>query len=60
MGFCFYPTLKMQIQQLNPLKTASEVGDLSSTIAMSAHCFSALSRVHAIGHCVIGQERNLL
>ena len=53
MGFCFYPTLRMQIQPLNYLKTVSKVGDLSSTIAMTAHCFGALSQVRAIGHCVI-------
>ena len=28
--------------------------------AMTAHCFGALSQVRAIGHCVIGQERDLL
>ena len=28
MGFCFYPTLKKQIQSLNPPKTVSKVGDL--------------------------------
>ena len=55
MGFCFYPTLKKQIQTLNPHKTASKVGDLSSTIAVTAHCFGALSQVRAIGHYVIGQ-----
>ena len=27
---------------------------------MTAHCFGALSQVRAIGHCVIGQERDLL
>ena len=55
MGFCFYPTLKKYIQPINRLKTVSKVGDLSSTIAMTAHCFGALSQVRAIGHCVIGQ-----
>ena len=55
----FYPTRRMQIQPLNSLKTVSKVGDLSSMIAMTAHCFGALSQVHAIGHCVIGQERDL-
>ena len=60
MGFCFYPTLKKQIQPNNRLKTVSKVGDLSSTIAKTAHCFGALSQVRAIGHCVIGQERGLL
>ena len=45
---------------MNHLKTASKIGDLSSTIAMTAHCFGALSQVRAIGHCVIGQERDLL
>ena len=50
----------MQIQALNYLKTVSKVGDLSSTIAMTVHCFGALSQVCAIGHCVIGQERDLL
>ena len=60
MGFCFYPTLRMQIQSLNSLKTVSKVGDLSSTIAMTAYCFGALSQVRAIGHCVIGQEHDLL
>ena len=48
------------MQPINRLKTASKVGDLSSTIAMAAHCFGALSLVRAIGHCVIGQERDLL
>ena len=60
MFFCFYPTLKMQIQPLNYLKTVSKVGDLSSTIAMTVHCFGAFSQVRAIWHCVIGQERDLL
>ena len=60
MGVCFYPTLKMYIKPINRLKTVSKVGDLSSTIAMTAHCFGALSRVRAIGHSVIGQERDLL
>ena len=60
MGFCFYPTLKKLIQPINRLKTVSKVGDLSLTIAMTAHGFSALSQVRAIGHCVIGQECNLL
>ena len=59
-GFFFYPTLRMQIQPLNSLKTVLKVGDLSSTIAMTAHCFGALSQVRAIGHCVIGQECDLL
>ena len=48
------------MQPINRLKTASKVGDLSSTIAMTALCFGALSEVLAIGHCVIGQERDLL
>ena len=30
---CFYPTLRMQIQPLNSLKTVSKVGNLSLTIA---------------------------
>ena len=59
MGFCFYLKLRMHTQPLNSLKTVSKFGDLSSTIAMTAHCFGALSRVRAIGHCVIGQERDL-
>ena len=33
----FYPTLRMQTQPLNSLKTVSKVGDLSSTSAMTAH-----------------------
>ena len=57
---CFYPTLKKLIQPINRLKTVSKVGDLPSTIAMTAHCFGALSQVRAIGHCMIGQERDLL
>ena len=48
------------MQSINRLKTATNVGDLSSTIAMTAHYFGALSQVRAIGHCVIGQERDLL
>ena len=59
-GFLFFPTVRMQIQSLNSLKTVSKVADLSSSIAMTAHCFGALSQVRAIGHCVIGQERDLL
>ena len=43
------------MQSINRLKTASKVGDLSSTIAMTAHCFGALSQVRAIG-----QKRDLL
>ena len=31
-----------------------------STIAMTAHYFGALPQVHAIGHCVIDQECDLL
>ena len=50
----------MQIQPINRLKTTSKGGDLSSTIAMMVHCFGALSQVRAIGHCVIGRERDLL
>ena len=45
---------------MNRLKTVSKVGDPPSTIAMTAHCFGVLSQVRAIGHCVIGQERDLL
>ena len=60
MGFCFYPTLKKQMQPLNPLKSVLKVGDMSSTIAVTAHCLNALSQVRLIGHCVIGQERYLL
>ena len=48
------------MQPINRLKTVSKVGDLSSTIAMTAYCFGALSQVCAIGYCVIGQERDLL
>ena len=48
------------MQPINRLKTVSKFGDLPSTIAMTAHCFGALSQVHAIGHWVIGQERDLL
>ena len=51
---------KKWIQPINRLKTVSKVGDLSSTIAMTVHCFGALSQVHAIGHCATGQERDLL
>ena len=58
--YFFYPTLRMQIQPLDSLKTVSKVGDLSSTIAMTVHCFGTLSQVRAIGHCVIGQECDLL
>ena len=50
----------MQIQPLNSLKTVLKVSNLSSTIAMIALCFDVLSQVCAIGHCVIGQERDLL
>ena len=50
----------MRIRPLNSIKIVSKVGDLSSTIAMTAHCFDALSQVRAIGHCVIGQERDIL
>ena len=42
------------------VETVLKVGDLSWTIAMTAHCFGALSQVRAIGHCVIDQERDLL
>ena len=38
MFSCCYPTLKKLIEQINRLKTVSKVGDLSSTIAMTAHC----------------------
>ena len=48
MGFCFYPTPRMQIQPLNSLKTVSKVGDLSLTIATTAHCFGALSQVSGL------------
>ena len=59
-GVCFYPTLRMQIQPLNSFKTVAKVGDLSLMIAMTVHCFGALSEVPVIGHCVIVQERDLL
>ena len=49
VGFCFYPTLKMQIQPLNSLKTVSKVSDLCLTIIMTARCLGALSQVRAIG-----------
>ena len=52
----FYPAFKMQIQPINPLKTVSKVGDLSSTIAINEHILFWC----AIGHGVIGQERHLL
>ena len=59
MGFfVFISQLKSKKQPINPLKTVSKVGDLPSTIAMTAHCCGALSQVRAIGLCVIGQERN--
>ena len=48
------------MQPINGLNTVLKVGDLPSTIAMTANCFGALSQVRAIGHCVIGQERDLL
>ena len=51
MAICFYPTLKNIYSQLILSK-------LSSTIAMTAHCFGALSQVRVIGHCVIGEERD--
>ena len=60
MGFRFSSTLKMQIQPLNPLKTVSKACDLSSTIAMTTHCFGALSQVGTFGHCVIGQGHDFL
>ena len=60
MGFCFYPKLRMRKQPPNSLKTVSKVADLSSTIAMTAHYFGALCQVRAIGHCVIGQECDLI
>ena len=37
MIFC--PTLAKQILPINRRKTASKVGDMSSTTAMTAHCF---------------------
>ena len=57
---CFYSTLIKQIQTLYPLKMASKFADLLSTIPMTAHCFGALSQVHAIWHCVIGQKRDII
>ena len=53
-------TRSVELRTHEAVKTASKVGDLSSTIAMTAHCFGALSQVRTIGHCVIGQERDLL
>ena len=50
----------MQIQPLNSLKTVSKVVNLFSMVAMTVHCFGALSQVRAIGHCMIGQQRDLL
>ena len=42
-------------QKRSPLTpTVSKFGDLSSMIAMTAHCFGALSQVRAIGHSVFG------
>ena len=40
------------------LKTASKVGDLSSTIVMAAHCSGALAQVRAIGHCISACKRS--
>ena len=37
---------------LTPLKTASMVNDLSSTVAMKCHCFSAGSRVRGIRRAI--------
>ena len=53
MGFCFHLTLEKQIRPLDPLKSVSKVGDLSSTIAVNAHCFGAFSQVRAIGHWLV-------
>ena len=53
--FCSYPTLTSKYHLI-----LSKVGDLSFTVAMTAHCLGVLAQVHAIGHCVIGQERDLL
>ena len=39
-GGCFDPTLKRQIQSLNSLQTVSKVSDLSSTITMTAYCYT--------------------
>ena len=44
----FYPTLNMQIQPLNSLKTVSKVGYLFSMIPMMANCFGAFSQLHTI------------
>ena len=41
------------MQPPNPLKTVLKVGDLSSTITMTAHCFGVLPQVSVIGQCVI-------
>ena len=60
IGFCFYPTLTKQIQPLNHFKAASKVGNLSSTIIMTAHCFVAVAQVYVIGHYVIGREHDLI
>ena len=38
----------MQIQPINYLKFVSKVGDLSSTIVMTAHCFGAVSQIRAV------------
>ena len=58
-GF-FFNLYSTQMQPLYSLKTILKVGDLSSTNAVSAHCFGALSMFRAIGHCVIGRERDVL
>ena len=42
----FYPTPKMQIHPLYPLKTISKIGDLPSTIAITAHFWCAHSCPH--------------
>ena len=60
MVSCFCPTLIKQIQWFNPPKTALKVNDLSSKITMTAHCFSAFSHGHAIGHCVMGWKHDLV
>ena len=60
-GFLFLIHLKSTYNQLilskSPLTSLSR--NLSSTIAVTAHCFGAPS-VRVIGHCMIGQKHDLL
>ena len=40
----------------NPLKMAPKLSNLCSMITIAGHCFSVITQVCTIGHCMIGRK----